>query len=184
MLLGRRMVGGGGLGSGKVRVKKHTTMPMETWYGCCSTRMVTKDSRPRNATTGRRISRREDRDGDGVWERQFSWQKDGSAILVEDRGKGAKQTTWFDARGTMVKVEKDKDRDGHPETTWYYERGVLQKVVKTRGTWFYKDGQMAHAEIDTDHDGRIDRKEYYRQGRLDPCRGNECFRQGSMRMDL
>lgn len=128
---------------------------------------------------GRRLSRREDRDGDGVWERQFSWQKDGSAILVEDRGKGARQTTWFDARGTMIKVEKDKDRDGRPEITWYYERGVLQKVVKSRGTWFYKDGQMVHADIDTDRDGRIDRKEYYRQGHLD--RAEELSPSGKVR---
>lgn len=116
---------------------------------------------------GRRVSRREDLDGDGFWERQFAWQKDGSARLVEERGKGPIQTTWFDARGTKVKVEKDKDRDGRPETSWYYERGALRKVVKSRGTWFYKDGQMVHAELDTDRDGRIDRKEYYRQGRLE-----------------
>jgi hypothetical protein len=116
---------------------------------------------------GRRVSRREDRDGDGVWERQFSWQKDGSAILVEDRGKGARQTTWFDARGAMIKVEKDKDRDGRPETIWYYDRGMLRKVVKSRGTWFYKGGQMVHAELDTDGDGRIDRKEYYCKGRVE-----------------
>lgn len=115
---------------------------------------------------GRRVSRREDRDGDGVWERRFTWQKDGSVQLVEDRGKGSVQTTWFDARGTILKVEKDKDRDGSPETTWHYDHGVLQKVVKPRGVWLYREGQMVQAEFDSDRDGRIDRREYYSRGHM------------------
>lgn len=115
---------------------------------------------------GRRVSRREDRDGDGVWERRYTWLKNGSVQLVEDSGKGPIQKTWFDSQGTIVKVEKDKDRDGRPETIWYYEGGNLQKVVKPRGTWFYKDGQMVLAEFDSDRDGRIDRREHYQQGRL------------------
>jgi hypothetical protein len=128
---------------------------------------------------GRRLSRREDRDGDGVWERQFAWQKDGSARLVEDRKKGAVQTTWFDAGGAIVKVAKDKDRDGRPETTWYYKGGALSKVEKHRGTWFYQNGQISRAELDTDQNGRIDRREYYRQGRLD--RVEELTRSGKVR---
>ncbi|ABA89631.1 hypothetical protein Pcar_2392 [Syntrophotalea carbinolica DSM 2380] len=115
---------------------------------------------------GRRISRKEDRDGDGVWERNFTWAKDGSARLVEDRGRGPIQTSWFDPRGATVKVEKDKNRDGRAEITWYYEQGRLSKVVKPRGTWLYRNGQMAEAVLDTDRDGRVDRKEYYRQGCL------------------
>jgi hypothetical protein len=128
---------------------------------------------------GRRLSRREDQDGDGIWERQFSWQKEGSARLIEDSGKGPIQKTLFDARGVVVKVEKDKDRDGLPETTWHYVRGMLQKVVKTHGTWFYKDGQMDRAELDTNRNGRIDRKEYYRQGRLE--RAEELYASGKVR---
>jgi antitoxin component YwqK of YwqJK toxin-antitoxin module len=116
---------------------------------------------------GRRLSRREDRNGDGVWERRFTWQKDGSVCLVEDNGKGPIQTTWFDAGEVIVKVQKDKDRDGKPETTWFYEDGALEKVIKRRGTWFYKDGEMIRAELDNDGNGRLDRKEYYQKGRLD-----------------
>lgn len=116
---------------------------------------------------GRRLSRREDRDGDGIHERRYDWQKDGSARLVEDRGKGPIQTTWFDPKGVIVKVARDKDRDGKPEITWRYEKGVLRKVEKNRGTWFYQNGKLARAELDTDKDGRTDRREYYRQGRLE-----------------
>ena len=116
---------------------------------------------------GRRLSRREDRDGDGVWERRFTWQKDGSVRLVEDRGKGPIRTTWFDAKKTIVKVEKDKDRNGKPNTTWLYKDGALEKVIKTHGTWYYKDGEMIRAELDSGGNGRTDRKEYYHKGRLD-----------------
>lgn len=128
---------------------------------------------------GRRLSRKEDRDGDGIWERHFTWAKDGSARLVEDRGRGAIQTTWFDARGATLKVEKDKDRDGRAETTWHYEEGRLSKVVKSRGTWLYRNGQMAEALLDTNRDGRVDRKEYYRQGCL--SRAEELRRSGKVR---
>jgi hypothetical protein len=128
---------------------------------------------------GRRLSRREDRDGDGVWERRYTWKKDGSAQLVEDRGRGPIQTTWFDAGGTTVKVEKDKNRDGRPETTWHYEQGRLSKVVKLRGTWLYRNGRMAEAVLDTDRDGRVDRREYYRQGRIE--RAEELNSSGKVR---
>ena len=128
---------------------------------------------------GRRLSRREDRDGDGFHERRYAWQQDGSTRLVEDRGKGPIQTTWYDPKGVIVKVVKDKDRDGRPETTWHYAKGALCRVEKKRGTWFYQDGNLARAELDTNGDSRIDRREYYRQGRLE--RVEELERSGIVR---
>lgn len=115
----------------------------------------------------RRLSRKEDRDGDGIWERSFSWNKDGSAVLVEDRGKGPVQKTFYGPAGAVRRVEKDADRNGRFEAAWLYRKGVLEKVVKPGGTWFYSDGKLARAELDENRDGSPEKREHYRDGRLE-----------------
>jgi len=115
----------------------------------------------------RRLSRREDQDGDGIWERSFSWKKDGSAVLVEDRGKGPVQKTWYGPDGAVRRVDKDAERDGRFEAAWLYRKGELEKVVKPGGTWFYHGGQLARAELDENRDGVPEKREHYQAGRLE-----------------
>jgi antitoxin component YwqK of YwqJK toxin-antitoxin module len=110
----------------------------------------------------RRVKRREDLDGDGKWEREYLWHKDGSAELIEQGRKGKLQKTFYAVGGTVERIEKDSDRDGTFESTWEYSSGVLQRVTKPRGVWHYnKKGKLRRAELDEDRNGRIERIEYY-----------------------
>ncbi len=109
----------------------------------------------------RRVERREDLDGDGQWERQYLWHKDGSAELIEQGRKGKLQKTFYTADGSVARIEKDGDRDGKAESVWEYKAGVLQRVSKPRGVWHYQNGKLSRAELDEDRNGRVERIEYY-----------------------
>lgn len=109
----------------------------------------------------RRVKRREDLDGDGIWERQFTWEQDGSALLREDGRKGKIQVTHYEPGGAISRIEKDTDRDGRPDGIWEYSGGKLQRVSKPRGTWHYRDGRLIRAELLDKRNGRIERIEYY-----------------------
>lgn len=110
----------------------------------------------------RRVERREDLDGDGKWEREYRWHKDGSAELIEQGRKGKLQKTFYSAGGAVERIEKDSDRDGKCESRWEYSAGVLQRVTKPRGVWHYNNkGKLRRAELDEDRNGRIERIEYY-----------------------
>jgi hypothetical protein len=102
-----------------------------------------------------RVERREDLDGDGTWERRFTWEKDGSAVLREEGRKGKIQTTWYEPGGAIRRIEKDSDRDGKPDAVWEYRQGKLHKVSRPRGTWYYKDGRLSRAELSDKRSGRI-----------------------------
>ncbi len=112
----------------------------------------------------RRVERREDHDGDGIWERRYSWEKDGSAVLREEGRKGKIQTTWYEPGGAIRRIEKDSDRDGKPDAVWEYRQGKLHKVSRPRGTWYYRDGRLSRAELSDKQSGRIERIEYYGAG--------------------
>ncbi len=110
----------------------------------------------------RRVERREDLDGDGQWEREYLWHKDGSAELTEQGRKGKLQKTFYGVGGAVTRIEKDSDRDGKFESKWEYNAGVLQRVTKPRGMWHYnKKGKLRRAELDEDRNGRTERVEYY-----------------------
>lgn len=110
----------------------------------------------------RRVQRREDLDGDGQWEREYRWHKDGSAELTEQGRKGKLQKTFYGVDGAVTRIEKDSDRDGTFESKWEYNAGVLQRVTKPRGMWHYnKKGKLRRAELDEDRNGRTERVEYY-----------------------
>lgn len=116
----------------------------------------------------RRVERREDRDGDGQWEREYHWHKDGSAELTEQGRKGKLQKTFYGVNGAVERIEKDSDRDGTFESTWEYNAGVLHRVTKPRGIWHYnKKGKLRRAELDEDRNGRTEKIEYYK--------GNNCL---------
>jgi len=108
-----------------------------------------------------RVERREDLDGDGQWEREYRWHKDGSAELTEQGRKGKLQKTFYNASGAVTRIEKDSDRDGQFESIWEYSAGVLQRVKKPRGVWHYQNGKLRRAELDEDRNGRTERVEYY-----------------------
>lgn len=109
-----------------------------------------------------RVERREDLNGDGQWEREYAWHKDGSAELIEQGRKGKLQKTFYRADGSVTRIEKDSDRDGKYESSWEYSAGVLQQVTKPRGVWHYNaKGKLRRAELDEDRNGRIERIEYY-----------------------
>jgi antitoxin component YwqK of YwqJK toxin-antitoxin module len=113
---------------------------------------------------GKRLKRREDLDEDGFWERQFTWDRDGSAALREGGRKGEVQMTYYEPGGAVRRIEKDTDRNGTPEDVWEYRGGILYRVSKPGGTWYYQEGRLSRAELDENRNGSIDRIEYYDQG--------------------
>ncbi|MEZ4598329.1 MAG: hypothetical protein R2940_00875 [Syntrophotaleaceae bacterium] len=117
----------------------------------------------------RRVKRREDLNGDGHWERQITWEKDGSAVLRESKkGQAGVQQTWYEPGGAVRRIEKDADGNGSPEGVWEYAGGKLSRVKKPEGIWHYREGRLSRAELDPDGNGRMDRIEYYDQsGRID-----------------
>lgn len=111
--------------------------------------------------TGRRAEREEDRDGDGVWERRFRWQQDGTAVLTEDAGRGPVRRSRYGEAGALERAEEDTDRDGAFEAVWEYSGGRLEQVRRPGGVWTYEGGALRRAELDEDRDGRPDRVEHY-----------------------
>ena len=114
--------------------------------------------------SGKRTERREDRDGDGVWERVFRWSPDGTAVCTEDLGKKGLRVTTYDAQGRIRRVEVDTDRDGTPDSIWEYEDGRVVRAREPGKEWRYENGVPVEARIDTDGDGRPDRVERYGAG--------------------
>jgi hypothetical protein len=110
---------------------------------------------------GRRLERDEDRDGDGVWERRFRWDRDGTATLTEDAGRGPVRRSRYAADGTLLAAEEDAERDGTFESVWEYRGGQLQTARRPDGVWRYDAGGLRRAELDENADGRPERVEYY-----------------------
>lgn len=106
-----------------------------------------------------RVKRLEDLDGDGTWERCFTWKQDGSAVLREEGHDGKVKLTSYGPDGTIRRIEKDSAA-GVPGAVWEYRAGKLHKVSKPGGIWTYRDGQLDRAEI-FDKRGRVERIEYF-----------------------
>ncbi len=113
---------------------------------------------------GRRTERREDRDGDGVWERVFRWSPDGTAVCTEDRGSRGIRIVAYGDDGSIRRVEVDADRDGTFEKRWEYQEGRVVRAIEPGREWRYENGVPVEARIDTDGDGRPERVERYRAG--------------------
>lgn len=128
----------------------------------------------------RRVERREDLDGDGHWEREYRWHKDGSAELTEQGRKGKLQKTFYGVGGVVERIEKDSDRDGTFESSWEYNAGELQRVTKPRGVWHYDNGKLRRAELDEDRNGRVEKIEYY-QGENQLAKVEELAANGKVR---
>jgi len=117
----------------------------------------------------RRVERREDLDGDGTWERRYTWEKDGSAVLCEEKSKGQIQTIWYEPGGAIRRIEKDSDGDGNPDAVWEYRQGLkLRDMIQyvTEGVSMMLSCRIR--DILVEADGKFKKNLVDRRKRLDP----------------
>ncbi|HTO54451.1 MAG TPA: hypothetical protein VMR50_13790 [Myxococcota bacterium] len=97
-----------------------------------------------------------DNNNDGKIDRRIEYTNGKRTVEIEDTNLNGvmDSRTYFNDKGVLVRVERDKNEDGKPDVFEYFEGTDPAKVVLVR------------REEDTNFDGVIDVTSYYEKGKL------------------
>ena len=97
-----------------------------------------------------------DNNNDGKIDRRIEYVNGKRHVEIEDTNLNGvmDSRTYFDDKGVIVRVERDKNEDGKPDVFEYFEETAPGKVV------------LVKREEDTNGDGIIDVTSYYEKGKL------------------
>lgn len=164
-----------GLASARVQFGEPAVLTIETDAGADGS--IDRITESTFDARGDRVMEREDRDGDGRFERltTFVHHREGNRVVridADDQGDGhidGIESRAFDAAGRISRMEHDADADGRAERweemRWDGPRHTVRRfapgspAVETVYTdVFGPDGRAMAVEVDKDADGRSDNR--------------------------